>query len=46
MCLPALFEDLTCVNQGLGKSFPIKRFQEIVDSVHFEMHEWREHREP
>jgi hypothetical protein len=33
---PALFEDLACVSQGLGKSFLIKRFQEIVNSVHFE----------
>ncbi len=36
ICFPALFEDLACVNQGLGKSLLIIRFQEIVDSVHFE----------
>src|ERR1041385_7248002 len=36
ICLPALFEDLECVNQGLGKSLLIIRFQEIVNSVHFE----------
>src|SRR6202453_177499 len=36
ICFPALFEDLACVNQGLGKSHLIKRFQEIVNSVHFE----------
>src|SRR6204780_4432707 len=36
ICFPALFEDLACVNQSLGKSLPIIRFQEIVDSVHFE----------
>jgi hypothetical protein len=36
ICFPALFEDLACVNQCLGKSLLIKRFQEIVDSVHFE----------
>src|ERR1700741_1309820 len=36
ICFPALFEDLACVNQGLGKSLPIIRFQEIVNSVHFE----------
>src|ERR1700727_113547 len=35
MCLPALFEDLACVNQGLGKSLLIIRFQEIVDSLYF-----------
>ena len=33
---PALFEDLACVNQGLGKSLLIIRFQEIVNCVHFE----------
>src|ERR1700728_965383 len=36
ICFPALFEDLACVHQCLGKSPLIKRFQEIVDSVHFE----------
>src|SRR5215471_5006730 len=36
ICFPALFEDLKCVNQGLGKSLLIIRFQEIVNSVHFE----------
>jgi hypothetical protein len=36
ICFPALFEDLACVSQGLGKSLPIIRFQEIVNSVHFE----------
>src|SRR5215469_2477316 len=36
ICFPALFEDLECVNQGLGKSLLIIRFQEIVNSVHFE----------
>src|SRR5271156_1841655 len=36
ICFPALFEDLACVNQGLGKSLLIKRFQEIVNCVHFE----------
>src|ERR1700689_4667802 len=36
ICFPALFEDLACVSQGLGKSLLIKRFQEIVNSVHFE----------
>src|SRR5467141_133467 len=36
ICFPALFEDLACVNQGLGKSLLIIRFQEIVNSVHFE----------
>ncbi len=35
ICLPALFEDLSCVSQGLGKSLLIIRFQEIVNSVHF-----------
>src|SRR5690348_6527679 len=33
---PGLFEDLACVNQGFGKSLLIIRFQEIVNSVHFE----------
>src|SRR5215470_4062315 len=33
---PALFEDLECVNQSLRKSLLIIRFQEIVNSVHFE----------
>jgi hypothetical protein len=36
ICVPALFEDLACVNQGLGKSLLIVRFQEIVNCVHFE----------
>jgi len=36
ICFPALFEDLACVNQGLAKSLLIIRFQEIVNSVHFE----------
>src|SRR5450432_2255001 len=36
ICLPALFEDLSCLSQGLGKSLLIIRFQEIVNSVHFE----------
>src|SRR6059058_322644 len=36
ICVPALFDDLECVNQGLGKSLLIIRFQEIVNSVHFE----------
>src|SRR5271168_2271895 len=36
ICSPALFEDLARVNQGFGKSLLIIRFQEIVDSVHFE----------
>src|SRR5271155_3160791 len=36
ICFPALFEDLACVNQGLGKSLFIIRFQEIVNCVHFE----------
>ena len=36
ICFPALFEDLACVNQCLGKSLFIIRFQEIVNSVHFE----------
>src|ERR1043166_10290480 len=36
MCFPALFEDLACVRQGPGKSLLIIRFQEIVNSVHFE----------
>src|SRR5271168_1828667 len=36
ICFPALFEDLACVNQGLGKSLLIIRFQEIVNCVHFE----------
>src|ERR1700678_1497918 len=33
---PALVEDLACVNQGLGKSLLVIRFQEIVNCVHFE----------
>src|SRR5215467_1359092 len=36
ICFPALFQDLACVNQGLGKPLLIIRFQEIVYSVHFE----------
>src|SRR5437016_5329022 len=36
ICFPALFEDLECVRQRLGKSLLIVRFQEIVNSVHFE----------
>src|SRR5246500_1223363 len=36
ICCPALFDDLECVNQGLGKSLLIIRFQQIVNSVHFE----------
>src|SRR5580693_721633 len=36
ICLPALFEDLECVRQGPGKSLLIIRFQQIVNSVHFE----------
>src|SRR6202041_81425 len=36
ICFPALFEDQACVNQGLGKSLLIIRFQEIVNCVHFE----------
>src|ERR1700689_3985671 len=36
ICVPPLFEDLACVNQGLGKPLLIIRFQEIVNSVHFE----------
>src|ERR1700677_3874306 len=36
ICFPGLVEDLACVNQGLGKSLLIKRFQEIVNGVHFE----------
>src|SRR6202522_1485510 len=36
ICFPALFEDLVCVNQGLGKSLLIVRFQEVVNGVHFE----------
>src|SRR5215471_15650694 len=32
----ALFDDLKCVRQGLGKSLLIIWFQEIVNSVHFE----------
>src|SRR5215470_2738320 len=36
ICFPALFENLKCVNQGLGKSLLIIRFQEIVNSVYFE----------
>src|ERR1700678_777226 len=35
ICFPALFENLACVNQRLGKSLLIIRFQEIVNSVHF-----------
>ena len=33
---PGLFEDLACVNQGLGKSLLVIRFQEIVNCMHFE----------
>src|SRR6516225_1866328 len=36
ICFPALFEDLECVRQCLGKSLLIIWFQEIVNSVHFE----------
>src|SRR5207237_1755209 len=36
ICVPALFEDLACVRQSPGKSLLIIRFQEIVNSVHFE----------
>src|SRR5437660_3486888 len=36
ICCPALFEDLACVRQGPGKSLLIIRFQEVVNSVHFE----------
>src|SRR5580692_6642987 len=36
ICFPALFEDLECVRQRLGESLLIIRFQEIVNSVHFE----------
>src|SRR5215470_12572906 len=36
VCFPPLFEDLERVSEGLGKSLLIIRFQEIVDSVHFE----------
>src|SRR5690242_6171937 len=36
ICFPALFEDLECVRQRLGKSLLIIRLQEIVNSVHFE----------
>src|SRR6202008_3571257 len=36
ICFPALFEALECVRQGPGKSLLIIRFQEIVNSVHFE----------
>ena len=36
ICFPALFEDLSCVRQGPGESLLIIRFQEIVNSVHFE----------
>src|SRR3981189_3445779 len=36
ICRPALFDDLECVNQGLGKSLLIIRFQEGIKSVHFE----------
>src|ERR1700733_12759664 len=35
ICFPALFENLACVNQRLGKSLLIIRFQEIFNSVHF-----------
>src|ERR1700678_990535 len=35
ICFPALFENLACVNQRLGKSLLIIRLQEIVNSVHF-----------
>src|SRR5271156_551870 len=33
ICFPGLLEDLARVNQSLGKSLLIKRFQEIVNSV-------------
>src|SRR5580692_442373 len=36
ICSPGLSEDMACVNQGLGKSLLIIRFQEIVNCVHFE----------
>src|SRR3984957_17680205 len=36
ICCPALFDDLECVNQGLGKSLLIIRLQKIVNSVDFE----------
>src|SRR5215831_7300447 len=36
IALPALFNDLKCVSQGSGKSLLIIRFQEVVNSVHFE----------
>src|ERR1700758_318074 len=36
ICCPALFDDLECVNQGLGKSLLIIRLQQIVNSVDFE----------
>src|SRR3984957_466884 len=36
ICCPALFHDLECVNQGLGKSLLIIRLQQIVNSVDFE----------
>src|SRR5262249_16561770 len=35
-CFPPLFEDLERVSQGPGKSLLIIRFQEIVNSMHFE----------
>ena len=36
ICFPTVFEDLACVNQGLGKSLLIIRLQQIVNSVDFE----------
>ena len=36
ICCPALFDDLECVNQGLGKSLLIIWLQQIVNSVDFE----------
>src|SRR6202021_2741268 len=36
ICCPALFDDLECVNQGIGKSLLIIRLQQIVNSVDFE----------
>jgi len=36
ICFPALLENLPCVNQRLGKSLLIIRFQQIVNCVHFE----------
>src|SRR5215475_13575090 len=36
ICCPALFEDLECVSQGLGKSLLIIRLQQIVNGVDFE----------